>query len=227
MLHETLISKNMIKKILILLPLSFLICFTLFGQEKEKKKHTAEAADTTIVLGKGRIVYKNRIYRQNAPYLSMAYGAGFGFEPKVEGQNTIEQNMTISYQHFINKIGLQMGYHASSDIKVWWRSDVKLNDIFLGIGKRWESPRYNFSVFGGPGYAYGSYIFTITDSLGEHKYPYRFKTLGFHAEAQATYKIAYDMGIGLSLYGSVNRDYSVVGAQIHLFFSTAFVRNYN
>ncbi|MCX6225689.1 MAG: hypothetical protein NTV01_13220 [Bacteroidia bacterium] len=218
----------MIKKLWILLPLSFLVSFPVLGQEKEKKKNTSETADTTIVLSKGRIVYKNRIYRQNASYLNLAYGAGYGFEPKVEGQNTIEQNMTISYQHFIKKIGLQMGYHASSDIKVWWRSDVKLNDIFLGIGKRWESPRYDFSVFGGPGYAYGSYIVTIKDSTGTGKnYPYRFKTLGFHAEAQATYKIAYDIGVGLSLYGSVNREYSVVGAQIHLFFSTAFVRNYD
>jgi hypothetical protein len=218
----------MIKKMLILLPLSFLISFTLFGQEKEKKKHTAEAADTTIVLGKGRIVYKNRIYRQNAPYLSMAYGAGYGFEPKIEGQNIVEQNMTFSYQYFIKSIGLQLGFHSSSDIKVWWRSYAKLNELFFGIGKRWESTKYNFSVFGGPTYAYGSHKVTNPDSTSTVKdIPDRFKTPGFHAEALATYKIAYDIGIGLSLYGSVNRDYSVIGAQIHLYFSTAFVRNYN
>lgn len=210
----------MIKKIWILLPLSFLISFTAFGQEKEKKKHTSEGADTTIVLSKGRIVYKNRIYRQNASYLTMAYGAGFGFESK-----KIEQNMTLSYQYFIKKIGLQLGYHSSSDTKIWWRSDQKLNDLFLGIGKRWESSRYNFSVFGGPSYAYGSYPVTV-DTMAK-LYPLRFKELGFHAEAQATYKISYDLGIGLSLYGSVNAHYSVAGAQIHLFFSTAYVRNYN
>jgi hypothetical protein len=29
------------------------------------------------------------------------------------------------------------------------------------------------------------------------------------------------------LYGCWNNQYSVVGAQVHLFFSTAFVRNYD
>jgi hypothetical protein len=135
--------------------------------------------------------------------------------------------MSIAYQHFIKIVGLQVGYHSSSDKKIWWRSDLKLNDLYMGIGKRWESTRYNFSVFGGPSYAYGSYIYNIPDSTPAGKnYPYRFKTLGFHAEAQATYKISYDLGLGLSLYTSLNQYYSVVGAQIHLFFSTAFVRNY-
>jgi hypothetical protein len=206
----------MIRKIWILLPLSFLIGFTGFGQEKEKKQKTSGVADTTIVLGKGRVVYKNRIYRQNASYLTMGYGAGFGFESKM-----IEQNMTISYHHFIKQIGLQLGYHSSSDTKIWWRSYQKLNDLYLGVGKRWETSRYNFSVFGGPSWSYGS--FWITKDSTYHS----FHTPGFHAEAQATYKIAYDIGVGLSVYGSINSQYSVVGAQVHLFFSTAFIRNYD
>ena len=212
----------MIKKIWILLPLSFLVSFTVFGQEKEKKRSAPATADTTIVLSKGRLVYKNRIYRQNAPYLLMGYGAGYGFESK-----KIEQNMTVSFQQFFKNFGLQLGYHSSSDTKIWWRSDQKLNDLFLGVGKRWESTRYNVSVFGGPSYAYGSYPVLITVDSVPGLYPFRFKELGIHAEAQATYKIAYDIGVGLSVYTSVNHDYSVIGAQVHLYFSTAFVRNYN
>lgn len=221
----------MIKKIWILLPLSFLISFTAFGQEKEKKKHISEVADTTMVLGKGRIVYKNRIYRQNASYLTMAYGVDFGFQSKQLGQTIetkkFEQNMTLSFQYFLKNFGLQLGYHSSSDAKIWWRSDQKLNDLFLGIGLRRENTRYNFSVFGGPAYAYGSYPVLVTVDTVSKLYPYRFKGLGVHAEVQATYKISYDLGFGLSLYGIVNKYYSVVGAQVHLFFSTAFVRNYN
>lgn len=210
------------KKLWILLAFSFLSVHIVSAQEAEKKKSAGETADTTIVLGKGRIVYKNRIYRQNAPYLTMAYGAGYGFESKL-----IEQNMTVSYHHFIKNIGLELGYHSSSDTKIWWRSDQKLNDLFLGVGRRWENSRYNLAVFGGPSYAYGSYIVIINKDSVDREYPYRFKTIGFHAEAQATYKLSYDIGIGMSLYSSVNRYYSVIGAQIHLFFSTAFIRNYD
>lgn len=208
------------RKILILLTLSVLISCAVSGQEKVKKKNASESADTTIVLGKGRIVFKDRIYRQNASYLTVAYGAGYGFESKL-----IEQNMNISYQHFLKKVGLQIGYHSSSDTKIWWRSYQKLNDLYLGIGKRWESSRYNFSVFGGPSLAYGSYI--DWNDKYQKDWAYGFTTGGLHAEAQATYKITYDIGVGLSVYGSINNQYSVAGAQVHLFFSTAFIRNYD
>lgn len=219
MQHNISILENMNKKILILLPLFFLIGFSVSGQEKEKKKKTAEVSDSTIVLGKGRIVLKNRIYRQNSPYLTFGYGVGYGFE-----SDLIEQNMTLSLQYFFKKFGLQVGYHSSSDTKVWWRSYQKLNDLYLGIGKRWESTKYNFSVFGGPSLAYGSYIGWNEER--QKNWAYGFTTGGFHAEALATYKITYDIGVGLSVYGSVNRYYSAAGAQIHLYFSTAFVRNY-
>jgi hypothetical protein len=213
--HATLILRNMNKKIWILLPLSFFIAFSVFGQEAEKKKSSGESPDSTIILGKGRIVYKNRIYRQNASYLTMGYGAGYGFESK-----QVEQNMSLSYHQFIKKIGLQIGYHSSSDTKIWWRSYQKMNDLFLGVGARAEGTRYNLSVFGGPSWSYGSYWIVRDSSY------HSFRNIGFHAEAQATYKIAYDIGVGLSVYTSLNRDYSVVGAEVHLFFSTAYIRNY-
>lgn len=207
----------MIRKFWILLPLSFLISVSLFGQEKEKKKSASEGADSTIVLSKGRIVYKDRIYRQNAAFMTFGYGAGYGFASK-----KIEQNMSFSYHYFIKKIGLQFGYHSSSDTKIWWNSHQKLNNLFLGVGKRWEGTRYNFSIFGGPSWAYGSFF-----NNAEHTSWHYFSVAGLHAEAQATYKVSYDIGVGLSLYGDLNQEYSVAGAQIHLFFSTAYVRNYN
>jgi hypothetical protein len=210
----------MIKKLFFLLPLSFLISFALTGQEEPVKKKSKETADSTIVLSKGRIVHKDRIYRQNAPYLTAAYGAGYGFESEM-----VEQNMTLSFQYFFKKIGLQLGYHSSSDTKIWWRSYQKLNDLYLGVGKRWEGTRYNFSIFGGPAYAYGSYI--DWNEARQKEWAYGFSTGGLHADLQATYKIAYDIGVGLSVYGSLNRYYSAAGAQVHLYFSTAFVRNYN
>jgi len=199
--------------------LSVLIGLTAFGQEAEPKKKASEVIDSAIVLGKGRIVYKNRIYRQNASYITLGYGAGFGFESR-----QVEQNMSFSYHHFIKNFGLQAGYFSSSDTKTWWNSDQKVKNLSLGVGKRWEATRYNVSVFGGPSWASGSYLWT--DSLQKEKVHY-FSTLGVHAEVLATYKISYDIGLGLSLVGCLNKQYSVAGAQIHLFFSTAFVRNYD
>jgi hypothetical protein len=199
----------MIRKLMIMLPLSFLMVIPSLAQE----------ADSSVVIGKNRIVYKGRIYKQNAPYLSFGYGAGYGFESQ-----QVEQNMTLSYQHFIKGVGLRIGYHSSSDTKIWWRSWQKLNDLFIGVGHRWETNKLNLAVFGGPTYAYGTYIGWNEDRQKDWAYP--FNTLGGLAELQLTYRIMYDIGIGLSLYGSINRYYSATGAQIHLFFSTAFVSNY-
>jgi hypothetical protein len=208
----------MIRKVLIMLPLSFLIGLTVLGQEEVAKKSSSIVADTAIVMGKGRIAYKNKIYRQNAPYLMMGYGMGYGFKAKA-----IEQNMSISYQHFINKLGLQLGYFSSSDTKIWWRSYQKLNDLYIGAGKRWESTKYNFDVFGGPCWSYGSYyVITESDTTAPG-----FHTLGVHIKASATYKLSYDIGVGLSITSSINSYYSTVGIQAHLYFSNAFIRNYN
>jgi hypothetical protein len=202
----------MIKRTLILLPLSFLFAFSLFAQ----------GGEATAILGKGKVVYQNHIYWVNAPYFTMGYGAGYGFR-----SNKPEQNMTIAYHHFIKKIGLSAGYHSSSDEKIWWRSNQKLNELFVSIGQRWESTKFEMAAFAGPSYAYGSYPVPIVKDTVTKMYPYRFKELGLRAELTATYKFAYDLGVGLSLYGTVNKQYSVAGMQIHLFFSTAFIRDYN
>jgi hypothetical protein len=199
----------MIRKLLIMLPLSFLMTLPSLAQE----------ADSSVVVGKNRIVYKGRIYKQNAPYVSFGYGAGFGFESQ-----QVEQNMTLSYQHFIKGVGLRIGYHSSSDTKIWWRSYQKLNDLFIGVGHRWETNKINLAVFGGPTFAYGSYV--AWNEEKQKDFAYGFNTLGGLAEVQLTYKLMYDLGVGLSVYGSVNRYYSAAGAQIHLYFSTAFVSNY-
>lgn len=209
----------MIRKFWILLPLSFLIGFAGYGQEKEKKEKVSEEPDSTIVLSKGRLVVKNKIYRQNASYVTLGYGAGYSFQ-----SDAIEQNMAISYQHFVKKLGLQVGYHSSSNTRTWWNSDQKLNDLFIGVGSRWEGTRFNAAIFGGPSLAYGRYSWV---DQNDKTWVHFFSTPGLHAEVLATYKIVYDIGIGLSLYGSLNKEYSAAGAQIHLFFSTAFVRNYN
>lgn len=206
------------KRLLILLiPLSF-ICANLYGQTEEEN-FLAFGKDTIFPIKDHRFIFNERIYRENAPYITLGYGAGYNFD-----RDSIEQNMMITYHHFIGNIGLSLGYHTSSDIKVWWRSYQKLNDFWLGGGYHIERPRYNFSAFAGPSLAYGSWI-AWSDEHQENR-AYGFTTVGGVAEVQFTYRILYDVGLGMSLYGSFNRFYQVAGAQVHLFFSTAFVRNY-
>jgi hypothetical protein len=204
--------------ILSLVSLSF-ICALGFGQDVIEDTYKVYGKDTIYPLRDGRFIFNEKIYKERSPYLTLAYGAGYNFL-----QPGVEQNMMVSYHHFIKNYGLSLGYHASSDIKVWWRSYQKLNDFWLGGGWRFERPRWNIGVFAGPSLAYGSWI-AWSEERQENR-AYGFTTLGGVAEMQLTYRIFYDVGLGLTLHGSYNKYYSVAGAQIHLFFSTAFVRNY-
>ena len=208
------------KKILFLLPaLSFIWSATIFAQVIEGEDYQVFGKDTVYPLKDGRFLLNERIYKQNSPYLTLAYGAGYNHK-----KSSIEQNLIISYHHFIRNVGLGIGYHTSSDIQVWWRSFQKQNDLFLAGGWRLEGLRYNLGIFAGPSLAYGSYI-AWSDERGENR-AYGFTTLGGMAEIQLTYRIFYDIGVGLSLYGSYNKYYAVTGAQFHLFFSTAYIRDY-
>lgn len=204
--------------IFLLLPLSF-ICAIGTAQVVGEEDFRVIGKDTIYPLRDGRFIFHERIYKENSPYLTMAYGAGYNFR-----QPGVEQNMMITYHHFLGKLGLSLGYHSSSDQKVWWRSYQKLNDFWLGAGWRYERPRFNVSAFAGPGLAYGSWI--AWSDVHQENRAYGFTTIGGTAELQLTYRILYDVGLGMTLYASHNRFYSVAGAQIHLFFSTAFVRNY-
>lgn len=204
--------------ILSVLSLSF-ICAASFGQVVEEDPYRVYGKDTIYPLRDGRFILHEKIYKERAPYLTLAYGANRNFK-----KSTVEQNMMITYHHFLGKLGLSLGYHTSSDIKVWWRSYQKLNDFWLGGGYRYEHPKFNLSAFVGPSLSYGSWI-AWSDELEENR-AYGFTTLGGVAEVQMTYRLLYDVGVGLSLYGSVSEYHAVAGAQVHFFFSTAFVRNY-
>ena len=204
---------------LFLIPLSFAFASPAMAQVEEEDELTG-SRDTVIRIDERRFIYKGKIYRDNSPYITMGYGAGVNL-----GLKSLEQNMTLSYHHFIKGIGLGLGFHSSSDEKIWWRSYQKLNDLHLMVGKRWEGVRHNISVFAGPSFAYGSYV-GWNDFLGKN-WAYGFNTVGAVAEFQYSYRIFYDIGLGVSAYTSLNKFTRVAGAQLHLFFSTAFVRSYD
>ncbi len=204
---------------LFLIPLSLAFAYPAVAQVEEEDE-LAVNKDTVIQIDDNRFIYRSKIYKKNTPYVTLGYGAGMNL-----GKKTIEQNMTISYHYFIKGLGVGLGYHTSKDDKVWWRSHQTLIDYHLLVGKRWDGVKYNIAGFVGPSFAKGEYI-TYVEEVEEDRY-FPFSTFGFEAELQYTYRLLYDVGIGISAYTSLNKYTQVVGAQLHLFFSTAYVRSYN
>ncbi len=206
------------KIILILIPLFFL-CTMGYAQVEEENDFQVFGKDTVFPLRDGRILFNEKIYKENSSYLTMAYGLSKNFT-----YGGLEQNLMISYHHFLENIGLSIGYHSSRDTIAWGVKHFQANDLWLGAGWRYEKLRYNLGVFAGPSYSWGNYV-DWSEEDGTNRL-FGYSALGGMVEIQLTYRILYDIGLGFSLYGSKNKYYSVAGAQLHLFFSTAFVRNY-
>lgn len=160
-------------------------------------------------------IHNNRIYKPGCNFFTIESGAGFN--PSL---NTIESSSALSYSFRVNNTYIRIGYHSSGNKFFTQRSYQKLNDIFGIFGYRTENMKYNFSVFGGPSYAYGA-KYHHTDSLGMKWYKV-FGNIGLFACASLSYKFLYDIGAGLSVFCSYNKDYMVAGLKINIFFSGAF-----
>ena len=160
-------------------------------------------------------IHKDKIYKLKNNWLTIASGASWT-------KNSILQeiNGSIAYHFRVKKWYFNCGYHVSSDEFFLRHSLQILNDLHIGTGLRQEMLKSNFSIFAGPSYAFGSTLDHI-DYSGKYWYR-RFETLGFHLEFQYTIKIFYDIGIGTSVYTSINKYYKLGGIQLHLYFSGAF-----
>ena len=160
-------------------------------------------------------VIDSTIFKKGSNWISISAGTGYNY-----GLKTQETNADVSLQLQIKKVCLQTGYHISSDEFFLNRSLQKLNDFHLGVGVRSENTLTNFAVFGGPSYSFGSsYDGYNSDSIKTYK---GFGTLGFYSDVQFTYKLFYDVGLGISLYSSLSKNYQVIGVQVHLYFSGAY-----
>ncbi len=187
-------------KILVL----FFYCCTFFSV-------IAKAQDSTY----SEIIIKNDVYKPGSGWLKIGEGYGYNTVSK-----TFELNTFVSFSFRIKNYYAQTGYHVSSDKFFTQKSLQKLNNLYIAAGMRKESQKSNISVFAGPSYSYGGYLFD-TDSLGEKRYK-GFTEMGLVVIADYTFKIFYDLGFGLSLYGSINKHYNVVGIQAHFYLSGAF-----
>ena len=81
----------------------------------------------------------------------------------------------------------------------------------------------NVAFFAGPSLAYGSKFHYISTN-GTNNY-IGFTTLGAYTSFEFSYKISYDLGLGISIYTSISKKYHVYGFQFQLYFSSAFKKN--
>ena len=157
-------------------------------------------------------IYKDKLYKTGSWW--MTAGHGYGYFRKLDRS---QQNFNVDLTGRFRKNYFTLGYHYSGDESILYSSGERLNDIYFGYGIRKEDLKKNFYFYAGPSYAFG-YV-----SVPESGYAKGFRTIGLYGELQYTQKIFYDIGLGVSVFGSTNMEYQVVGAQLHIYFSTAFI----
>ena len=163
-------------------------------------------------------IIKDKIYKPGSSWLKI--GEGYSYHSAL---GAFEFSTVISYSIRIKNNYIQCGYHVSSEKFFTKHVYQKLNDFYLAGGWRKETQKANISAFIGPSYAYGATFHHVVDTGGVYnKYYKGFSEIGFYGSLDYTVKIFYDLGFGISLYGSVNRDYNVIGLQAHFYFSGAF-----
>lgn len=156
----------------------------------------------------------DKIYKPGSAWFKLSSGPSYNLNLE-----TIESSSNLSYSFRVKDSYFQLGYHTSSNTFFTLRSYQKLNDLYVSYGIRRETKKTNISAFAGPSFSYGGHYFD-TDPYGRKRYK-GFTQLGLIINAEYTMKIFYDLGLGISAFGSFNRNYRVIGIQVHLYLSGA------
>ncbi len=182
------------------------------GEEKTFRKKAVKYEE---------IIIDSNIYRTNASWITFSTGQSINFK-----DNTLEPNFSTDVHLRANEYIFGAGYHLTTH-EFLIRGDAstfssfqKLNNFHLTLGVRRESKKSNLIIFGGPAYCYG-YSYHHTDTAGV-VYFQGFSSAGIYAAIDYTYKIFYDLGVGLTFFGSYSGKYPVIGLQAHVYFSNAF-----
>ena len=174
-------------------------------------------------------VIQNKIYHPYANYLLVSYGVGFNFR-----EHNSEQAGSVFYTFRFKKNFFRVGYSVVSRNFVLSRTLQKLNDVALLYGKRIETPTANFSFFAGITYSYGTYFYFYSPDDKNTKVYMMFRKPGLYAELELTKKIFYDIGAGVSIFGTFNNAYKdyyslsnssfygAVGIKFNVYFSGAY-----
>lgn len=174
-------------------------------------------------------IYKGDHFVPGSPWMTIGTGYGQNFS-----EQEFEPNFMVDmhYQFKDKKQCLGVGYLTSRN-QFLSKGDSGLfipnkyvrhstNSLHALYGYRHELMHHNFSVFAGPGFHWG-YRHAYTDSLG-YDYHTRYNEVGLYVKLSYSYKFFYDIGAGISLWGSFCSSYQVVGFSAHIYLSSAFKR---
>jgi hypothetical protein len=166
--------------------------------------------DTLPYNRKEEIVYDSKRYRKYNNYLTFGMGKGY-----TDVRRLMQSYINVDFQFHLQREYFQMGIFMSGD-------DFLRNNNIQGhicYGYRHEREKYNLAGFIGPSYSY--FVTGRIDTSG-YILPVVNNTLGAYVCLQAVYKLKYDVGVGIELFGDISPLQKMAGARMIIYFSGAY-----
>jgi len=155
---------------------------------------------------KEEILYQSKRYRVHNNYLTLGGGI-LGSTLREDMQNAV----AADYQFHIRRKHFQVGAMMSGE-EFLSNNYVQLH---LGYGYRIENYNTNYAAFIGPTYFSG-----VAGRVGQAED--FFDGYGVYVSVQAVLKFAYDIGLGVEVFGEANYKQNMVGIKLIAFFSGAY-----
>jgi len=175
--------------------------------DEKAKKRKGPRLDSTFVINNKKMKFYNSWLtagagvQQNLSYKrKLGFTGGLDFQTHIKAQY-FQIGANISGEHF--------GFYNNYQFHV-------------GYGKRYEDKDFHTSAFVGLSYSTG---YGKVDSTGTYIRPYN--QVGLYVQGELIKKIAYDVGLGVSLFGDFNREQSIVGLRLIAYFSGAYKGVFN
>lgn len=201
-----------------------LILITIVSYSQEQNPRTQTATDHLSKWDKkfGEVKYKDKVYRQGSNWFDFGLGYAYNIDKK-----SFDNTFTMAYHYRYKGVYFNGGFHYTTqqlfDIKPLrvLRPMEFLLDIYLGAGLRTEGRWHHIGFFIGPSFATTLISRPDDSKISDLKFQ-----LGAYVKTEIIFKLFYDLGLGVSVFGSFNKRYQVAGLQITFYFSNAFITKY-
>ena len=206
---------EMLKKVAFIV--SFFMVFSLLSQETVNQHIESELSKLykEDYNKKKEIKVDGKKYRIYSNYLTLGAGKAYN-----SAWDDILFNPALDFNFHLQKSRFQAGGLLQGRTY----GDNQLIHFHLCYGYRKESYKYFWAIYGGLSYMTGHTPIRSKGIGGKDSvliYP-TVSSNGIYAAAQFFYKVKFDYGIGLTIFGDANKYQSMVGARIELFFSGAY-----
>jgi hypothetical protein len=163
------------------------------------KEHVIPLDSTFLIKNKKFKYYNNWLTLGGGWQQNLTYKRNLGFTGGLDYNFHIKQRY---FQLGTNISGLHFGFYNNYQ-------------FHLGYGFRFEDKVIHYAAFGGISYSTG---YGKVDSV----YTRKFSQPGIYVQGEMIKKVAYDVGLGGSVFADWNQEQIIVGFRLILYFSGAY-----